>query len=261
MKDQDLWNKVGYFSIAYLKDFSDKIKYLFKEKNYKIDLIVGGGNTGASITRLTQIILKDLKIKVPSLALPIYRYTPTEKNKKPYEGENKDKFDNSILLDDVKKKLKNISCNTVLFVDDEIGEGNTAKMVLDLLIKSTKKPIKNYYIIAEDQDFLKTNNWIKKYSKINIEFMPYRKGIKNLFNVITYNVPYDYNVKIKNIISVDELPETAYMNVLLGEPVKEFINQKPVFTHKYEKILLNKIPEFKQIQKEYLEYLKIILNL
>jgi len=259
MKDQDLWNKVGYFSIAYLKDFSDKIKCLFKEKNYKIDLIVGGGNTGASITRLTQIILQNLKIKVPSLSLPIYRYTPTEKNNKPYEGGDKDKFDNSILLDEVKKKIK-MPLNTVLFVDDEIGEGNTARMVLELLIKASEKPINNYFIVAEDQDFLKINNWVNKYPKINIKIFPYRKGIKNLFNVITYNVPYDYNIKIKNIIPDDKLSETAYMNVLLGEPVKEFINGKPVFTHKYEEILKNKILEFKEMQKEYLEYLKIILN-
>ncbi|MDD4353069.1 MAG: phosphoribosyltransferase [Candidatus Nanoarchaeia archaeon] len=261
MKSEELWNKVGYFSIAYLKDFASKIKELFIEKNYKIDLIVGGGNTGASMTRLTQIILKDLKINIPSLALPIYRYTPTKKNNKPYEGGYKDKFDNSILLDDVKKKLRGISFNNVIFVDDEIGEGNTAKMTLDLLIKASEKPIKNYFLVAEDQDFLKINNWVNKYSKINIKIFPYRKGIKNLFNIITYNVPYNYNVKIKNIIPVNELSETAYMNVLLGEPVKEFINGMPKFTYKYEEILNKKIKGFKKMQKDYLEYLKIILNM
>ncbi len=88
------------------------------------------------MTRLTSIILNEYNIKIPVVNIPIIRFKP-EEGKPRFEGSDKDKFDNTILLSDVKKEVKKINhpINNILFVDDEIGESISAKKSLDLIMK------------------------------------------------------------------------------------------------------------------------------
>lgn len=249
----ELWSNVGSFSIDYVKRFAATIYYLFKESDYKIDLLVGAGNSGVQMTRLVKIILDDYNIKIPILNIPIYRYKQDKEGKDQYEGT--DYFNNDILLGYVKKDIGKIKFKTVLFVDDEIGEGKAAKAAIKLILKSMINKNKlNYLIVAEGHDF--KPEW--SFRNVIIKFCPYEKGIEGLFNVICYNVPYEYQLKIKD--ALPDLSSRKYMNVLLSEPIKEFNKGKPIFTNNYEAILKEKIKDFDKMQKKYLLHIKNLLS-
>lgn len=125
-----MWNKTGYFSVFRVKKFAATMYHLLKESDFKIDLIIGAGNSGAQMIGLTKIILKEFKIKIPLIETPVYRYKPYKDGRDRVEGRESDKFDNYALLDHVKNELANKSIKTVLFVDDEIGGGTLLRQHL-----------------------------------------------------------------------------------------------------------------------------------
>lgn len=254
---KDPWSKISIHANLHLKKFASTIYHLLIEKKIKVDLVVGAGNSGVVLTRLTKIILNHYGLNIPFLNIPVYRYKPHKTGEDRYEGNEEVKFDNNVLLPLVKRELKNLkNIKTVLFVDDEISEGNSAKAVLKLLIKSLSNNRINYLIVAEDQGFKIQKN---EFPNIRVKFYPYAREIEGLSNVISYNVPYEIKQEILKHLSEGKLMARKHMNILLSEPLKEFNKKNPSYTHEFEGVLKKEIPNFSEIQDQYINYLKNIL--
>ncbi|MBN2016360.1 phosphoribosyltransferase [Candidatus Dojkabacteria bacterium] len=249
----ELWNRVGEISLEHLKKYIEKICWLIHEKKYKFDLIIAAGDSGIGMVEITKLIYKRLGKPFPQvLKFPIYRYYPGS------EELEKNEFDNDHLIPELKRQLNRISrVEEILFVDDEIGQGNTARISIELILSVLKclelrKEKLLYVIVAEDQGFEVDSIKLG----VRVEFYPFASEIKGLNNIVSYNIPYKIYSPIRKIYEDTELESKAMMNVLLDQPVKEFNNGKPRFTYKYNKILKRKIGNFEKLQKEYREFLR-----
>ena len=143
---------------------------------------------------------------------------------------------------------------TALFVDDEIGKGITAlslfRLLNDALQKQGKERIQTYCIIAENQGFLPPPQ------EPAIIFMPFDQEIEGYNNVIFYATPPSLEEPIIRVLGDDgSFAFHKRCNLLLGLPIKDYNNGKPVFTDRYLHTIQQHIVRFPDIQKEYRKFL------
>lgn len=252
-KASSLWDNVGIYAKEHLSRYIAMIYHLIEEEKKRFDIIIAAGDSGIGMVGITGMIFTELNVEFPQvLSLPIYRFLPGSDEKA------SNRFDNSHLIPPLRKQLRGLgNIKRMLFVDDEIGDGNTVEIALELILEASKKegirfdrPICT--IVAEDQGF--DPGRIKL--EVKIDFQPYTSEIKGLNNVITYHIPYKFYSPIRKLYSDKELESKALVNILLGLPLKDFNSGKPRFSYKYNNIIKEKISNFKQIQGEYRKFLK-----
>lgn len=160
------------------------------DSNEGYDLIIGPGNSGLFMTKITEITYKQLNIKTPPiLNLPIYRF----------KEDGKTLNDNSFLVPLVREKIQNLnSIKNILFVDDEIMRGLTANECFNLILQAN--PNINHFnatIIAENHFF----EWHYKIPQVSIRFFAYSPLIQNLNGNIGYFMPEDLFKVISSLVS------------------------------------------------------------
>ncbi|KKS38115.1 MAG: hypothetical protein A3G49_00150 [Candidatus Sungbacteria bacterium RIFCSPLOWO2_12_FULL_41_11] len=173
-----------------LSQFIKTFKRLLVNDKRKFDIIIGAGDSGQIMIYLTRLVYELLKVDCPqTVVAPIYRHA---------DEKEAILFDNSTLAGDF-QNISLLNIKDILFVDDEIGSGNAAKGVLDLLLALFKKPIeeKIYTIIAEDGGFDPRGIQV---SNIKIEFIPTKKRVEEVYNAISYIVPEEYEQPIRNVL-------------------------------------------------------------
>lgn len=216
------------------------------------DLLIAAGNSGQSLAKFTELIYQELnKEAPPKLQIPFFRYFPGYRD-------NPDKvFASKTFLTEVVNQIKNVSgeIKNVLFVDDEIGLGLTATGIFNLLnqaLKKINKPkIENYYIVAEDQGFKVP----KEHPEIR--FIPYDLELDGYNNVIFFFNPSEFEDPIENALGDDDrFSFRCRTNILLGVPIKDFNNGKPVYTDRFLKEAEEKIPNLQKLQEQYLIFIK-----
>lgn len=254
-----LWDEVGDYAREWLVKFVKTTQTLFADEKLEVDLIVVAGNSGVALVRFLKLILDRLDIPMPKvLELPIVRYLPGKKETQI------NLFDNSGLVSLAKQKLTGMQFpSSVLFVDDEICGGTTAFIAMQAVL-SVFKPVVactlRYYIVAEDQGF-DPKKWERLPSPVHVTFVPYAREVPGLNNIIAYNVPYKISSRIRRYYDDKELDAKAVMSILLGGPVKKFVDGVPKFTFMYTQLLQKQIPEFSLLQKQYRRYLKRIIDM
>ena len=112
---------------CHLKDFVRAIYNLVAIDGVKFDLIIGAGNSGLVMLKVTELIFEHCKWELPpQLRLPIQRYV---------KGTDGELYKNISLMPCAKEQIRGISSLTkVLFVDDEMGKGITIKTSLALTL-------------------------------------------------------------------------------------------------------------------------------
>jgi len=232
------------------------IKELIQENGLRFDLLIAAGNSGLSLAKFTELIYQEFNKDLPQeLYIPFFRYFPGHRD-------NPDKiFDSKIFLPTIINQVKNskIEIKNVLFVDDEIGLGITAISIFNLLnqaLKEAEKPrIDNYYIVAEDQGFkMPTEN-------SSIKFIPYDFELDGYNNVIFFFNPWEFEKPIIEMFGDDDkFPFHQRTNLLLGLPIKEFNSGHPIYTDRYLKIAQERIPNFNNLQNNYLAFIKTAIK-
>lgn len=252
---KDLFGEaLHYLAIQHFKKFIATLYYLLAEKKIKFDLIVGAGDSGILLAKITGMLYVKLNLETPLiLNLPVVRYKYTYLK---YQGQPLELFDNSVLIPLAKEKLKDLKkIENILYVDDEIVRGVTLKEAIKITLKATDKNKLankiNLILIAEDQDFNPTDFL----GNVNLEMYPFAKEIKGIHGVINHIVPKDIENEIKKHFSEENTGKKIRLNMLLDLPSKEkeiiegmFI-PKPVFTEKYNLEVKRKIPNFSDMQK------------
>ncbi|MBI2599866.1 hypothetical protein HYW43_03030 [Candidatus Daviesbacteria bacterium] len=261
---QKLYNPDDIFGLSlrilalrHFKRFIAVLYYLLSERNIKFDLVLGAGDSGILLTKITEILYKKLNLTPPViLALPIVRFKYTYIR---YEGQPLELFDNSVLIPQTKEKLKDlVKLENILYVDDEIAYGVTLSKAVKVVLKATdqSKQAKkiNLTVVAEEQDF----NPKEFFENVNLEVYPFAKRVKGIYGVINYMVPWEIEKQIKDHFSEEEVGSKVRLNMLLGLPSKEkeIIEDKlmpmPEFTDKYNQKAKKEIPNFSSLQKEML---------
>ncbi len=247
-------NDIRQKALSNLKGLVKVITNLVQDNKIQFDLIIGSGDTGIAMVKLTEMIFSELNISMPTkLVIPYYRFT------KKHTGEGETFQNNTILLPGIKEQLRDLrNIQSIMFVDDEIGKGRTVKGVIELLIQvrkelSQNKP--NLYIIAEDRSYNKDQDLD---TLVNVQYCPFAEG-EPMGNAISHIVP----LEIKEVIvrSYGNLYQKEELNVLLNLPIKDKReDEKPVWSYDLLDNLKKKIINFNELQLRFELYLKDLIK-
>jgi hypothetical protein len=217
----------------------------FKES---YDLLLGSGNSGLFMTKIAKMTYDALNITAPSvLNLPIYRFKE--------DGETL--HDNSFLVTYVKEELKGLQpISNILFVDDEIMRGLTAKECFNLILKAY--PNINHIsatIIAENHFF----EWHYKMPKVLMSFFAYSPLIQGLNGNIGYFIPQKLFDNIQQ-----NVPEVRSYNhamaIVIGGGIKKTENNKQHFDFDIELALKNSLPNYEKEKNALAEELQVLVK-
>lgn len=236
-------NKIGEESLE--KFVKVLCKLLITDKR-KFDLITSAGDSGQIMIFITKKVYELLDVPIPpSIIFPIYRYKDYPK---------KILFDNSSVLNDYSNKNIPSNIKNILYVDDEIDQGNSAWATINLI--RTLKRIDNftYTIIAEDGKFNKRNFDNQNF---NIEYISPKKRAYGVYNAISYTIPKEFEDPIQKALTKEKIiwKDKQIMCILLNLPIKELNNGKPEFNFRLFEIVKILIPNFNDLQKNYQKYL------
>lgn len=233
---------------------------LIAQNKENFDLIIAPGNSGIMMGKITEMTYEYLGIKSPPiLKMPIYLRDRTGK---------RIKFDNSVLIPQIKKQLKNVkNLNKILFVDDEINQNDpkTARVVLNLIKGSVSEKLANkvsVFIVAEGRwkGILRNID----ISGFKIKFMPFeiadKKEWKGIFNFVSYEIPWKIQEQIRKYYSDKIIGSKEMFCILFGEPIKLFNNGKPTLSHKWEPILKRKVGNFSKLQGSFKIHIKTLIK-
>jgi hypothetical protein len=233
-------SRIKMFVAAICRQLTD-----FKE-NY--DLIMGSGNSGLFMTKIALITYDTLNITAPPvLNLPIYRF----------KEDGNTLYDNSSLLTQVKDKLESLPpINNILFVDDEIMRGLTAKECYSLILKAFPETNHlNATIIAENHFF----EWHYKIPKVSMNFFAYSPLIQGLNENIGYFIPQELFNNIQQIIPEVKSYNQA-MAIVINGGIKKLKNNKGYFDFDIEKNLKTNLPNYEKEKNELLEKLQNLVK-
>jgi hypothetical protein len=229
--------EIGYESLeAYVKE----LQSLLGEDKNQYDLLVGGGDSGQIVVKLAKLVYEHLGLECPpALLLPTFRHSdyeetiPLDNSQLPTpEG-----FDGSVI-------------QNVLFLDDEVGSGSTAKGTLQWL-RLHAPHLNKYTIVAEDGGFV----WDEEVPDVTVEFVSTKKQRENVFNAISYIIPSDFEKPVQEALAdTPDLNDKQVMCVLLGLPTKEFNDSRPHFTNALYEIAKAKLPNLGSLQAGYQDY-------
>jgi hypothetical protein len=246
-----------------LKRFAAMV-YHFISREEKLDLITSGGNSGVATTAIAQLVYeKTGLIPPPIVVLPVIRPS------------NKDgiKIDTSYLQLRL-KGIKNIS--RILFVDDEIMRGQTAKICFEAiwgqLKNETEKTRLSCTIIAENHFFV----WRYDLEGIAVRFLPFAMVLQGYNGNFGYLIPSDLLNGIQEALKQDVPDRNEALAILLGnkrkvlsgktavfqndmgvimsEYIENYANKREVFISRIEELVEQGIQEYrdKEITFKYL---------
>lgn len=209
----------------------------------KYDLILAGGDSGNIMAWITNAIYEEKGLSAPeTIVLPIYRHVDAAETVL---------FDNRIFKSQVilpANRLENI-----LIVDDEVGVGNTLNGLLQTLAEVTQDKPKITFIAEDDGfDASKIAGW-------DITFMPPQPKVKDVFNAVSYIVPYwEYQVPVKKVLEpiLVDMNDKHVMATLLDLPIKQWNDGKPEFTYAFRDECMEKIDNFTDTQQNFQAFVR-----
>lgn len=246
---ESLW----YLALRNFKRFVAVLDYLINNNDF--DLILFGGDSVVSLSKVTEMVYEELGKKPPTIIyLPVIRWEPKWLN---YTGQETKRFDNSVFIPQIKKEVNSLEkLENLLFVDDEIANGITARDEVSLILSTIAKnklanPL-HLTMTAEDQNF-NSDNFLEN---VICDFYPFAQN-EGISNVLSYIVPWDIEKQIREYFNDEEMGSKVIVNSLLNLPSKDFerfpqyIMERPQFSNKFINQLESKIPNFKNLQQEF----------
>lgn len=244
-------NDIDQKALSNLEGFVKIITNLVRSNKISFDLLVGSGDTGIAMVKLTEMTLSEINVPIPTkLVIPYYRFV--EK----HVGEGEPFQSNSVLLPEIREQLKDVkNIQSILFVDDEIGKGRTVKGIVELLVQAKEELFQkriNLYIVAEDRSYAGQDLG----NLVNVQYCPFGEGGLE-GNAISHIIPPDIKEHIKK--SYRNLYLKEELNALLNLPIKAKDNEKPKWSYDLLNGLKNKLENFDTTKVE--EILNDIKNI
>jgi len=236
-----------------LSEFVKSIKRLVIDESIDFDLIIGAGDSGASMVKIAEIVFQELHLSVPkTLLIPFFRFS----QKDVARGEIFNSID--VYVSEATKVISGFSqIRNILFVDDEIGQGRTVDGVIKVLEKVIPDAGNiNFYILAEDHGF--NSDSIK--SEIAIHFVPFSLFQKRINNAISYIIPYEIEKKITDRFTDREIGSKVRMNSLFELPSKELKDNTPFWSYEILGKIKKEIPNYYKLQLDFENYIHSIIK-
>lgn len=98
----NIWGQsLHSLALRHFKRFVAVLYHLIVKEEKQLDLIIGGGDAGVWLAKVTETLYQKLNLKPPVIiTLPIVRFKFTYLK---YKGQPLDLFDNSVLIPETKK--------------------------------------------------------------------------------------------------------------------------------------------------------------
>lgn len=247
LSDDKQWEMVNSFGLLWLIKYINTLKKIVTNNN--IELIIGSGNSGVFMTEIASLVYSSLNIKLPNIYLfPIYRKIDDFKNLK---------IDYTNYLNSV-AYTTNLNLENILFLDDEICNGNTLESTLGIL-KSLDISFDKFLIVSDDQGFADNKLLLNK----NLVFYPYasgnNSGLGELTNIIAYSTPYFFIETVRKALDI-ELEAHKCINLLFNKGIKDLNKNQAFYNKKYNTTLENKLHlKYQEIQDEYKDFVKFVI--
>lgn len=232
-----------------IRMFSASICKQITTLNNTYDLVLGAGNSGLFMTKITKKVYEYLNIKTPPiLNLPLYRF----------EEDGKTPNDNSFLIPKVKEKTQGIDLiKNALFVDDEIMRGITANECINLILQAD--PNINHFnttIIAENHFF----EWHYNIPRASIMYFAYCPLIQGLNGNIGYFIPGDLFKDISSLIK-EKIAYNHAMAIIVGGALKKKdSNGIPYFDYAIESNFKNNIDNYDDKKNSLMDRLEELVK-
>lgn len=226
-------------------------RLLVNQKEH-FDVIVSGGNSGLYVSKIAEYAYEVLEIpKPPILRLPVYRYIETDlpETEAPL-------FDNSALLPLVKEQLGNISqVKNILFVDDEIRIGTTARNCFELILEAvygSKNSNRCSCVIIAEHHFFE---WHHNTPNLAVRFYAHSRLIPGVTNIISHFLPESMFNEIKGLLGNDITYNHA-LALVIGGGLKTRDSGLPKFDPSKVLLLASKIENYERKREKLLSELK-----
>lgn len=227
-----------------IRMFSAAITRQLIDEDQIFDLLIGPGNSGLFMTKITELIYEELNKQIPSvLNIPIERIL---------EGDTVTK----ILAGYAEIPSLEDKILSILFVDDEIMRGLTAKVSLELLLKAN--PGINHIdatIIAENHFF----EWHYDMPKVSVRFFAYARLIQWINGIVGHFIPNELFEKIKKEIPEVETHNDA-MAIVIGGGLKRVAGDEPYYDLAVNNVLKEKIENYEARQEELMRELRDLVK-
>lgn len=239
------------------KLFIIKIKSLIKNNNF--DVILAPGNSGIMMAKLTSMTYSNLNLKCP----PIIKFATYLRNR----FGKLIHFDNSIIIPDIKKELKDVkNIEKILYVDDDVNCANprTFKETISILKKAAGEKLSKkatVFVVVEGR----RRGGLKRVKRLNIriKYMPFvliTKEWKAISNFVSYGIPWNIQLVVRKYYSDKVVDSKELFSILLKEPIRDFRNNKPILSHRQENKMKRKIKGFNNIQREFEKHIKSLIK-
>lgn len=213
-----------------LKRFAAMLYILLEERGEHFDLLTGGGNSGIAVLEMTKLVYKiTSKVLPPIVLFPVYRQS-NEPNI-------------SIDINLIKDQLKDVNhVNRILFVDDEIMRGQTAKLSFETIrdfLGDKVSPCLSCTIVAENHIFV----WRHDVPGIAVRFLPFAMVLAGYNGNFGYLIP-DETLKCMEPIVGAPIDRNKALALLLGGKVKAKNGLTSYFDTNLESKLFEQVPEY-----------------
>lgn len=242
-----------YLSEIRIKYFAAVITRLLITEQINFDVVLGGGNSGLYMLKLTELVYDALGLPRPRfVCLPVVR------NKRDPETKVESPFDNSVLLPEAKRQLEGIKeIKNILFVDDEIMAGTTSRSSIELVLKAVYGDLTNVHtncaVVAEHHFF----EWHHNTPYLSLRFFSNAKVIPGINNMISRIVPEDFANRVRELVGFGEIPKfNKTLSLLVAGALKEDKVDTPYYNFDKEKVLFEKLENYPQVKSEINSALK-----
>ncbi|OGC56198.1 hypothetical protein A2797_00820 [candidate division WWE3 bacterium RIFCSPHIGHO2_01_FULL_48_15] len=236
---------LGEDALRVLRSYVRTLRALLVKESKQFDLVVGPGDSGAVMVKFTEYVYEALGLPKPRIiSLPVFRSSEEESLPEAQQ------------IEDLSKSqiVNSIGGRSILFVDDEIGKGEAAKITL-AIIKELQEQSRTLdcVTLAEDAGFTTAKRRkIEKSLATKIEFRPFSKHKDKLYNAIFWFIPPELEDSIQHALKELNIEGDKYpMSILLNTPIKKLSNGVPVFSYEMHKSVAQKVPNLNRLQKSF----------
>lgn len=222
---------------------------LLVEKEEKFDLLVAGGNSGIFVMKVVELIYQSLELACPPrIVLPVVRPSNEEGivcGEQYVESQLK-------LIDDIEIKK-------VLFVDDEIMRGQTAKVCFETVKKHLdKRGSKNFLsctIVAENHFFV----WTYELEGVSVRFLPFAMVLQGYNGNFGYLIDDGFLLKLETCLG-NPIDRNKALALLGGGRIKTMKDKVSFFDSTVEEVAVQKVPDYLNKKDLFITKIKDLIS-
>lgn len=239
------------------KSFVLTLRKLLVEEKQQFDLVVGPGDSGAVMVKFTQYVYEVLQIPPPKfLWLPVLRPSQEYFDQASLKAEEQIE----VFSKTVRKQISTEVIGRILFVDDEIGQGEAMQVAISAVAKARGQHqlADHVTVLAEDHGFAADK--IELPNTV-VEFRPFSAYVGGIYNAIFWLIPSRFEEPIKQALRGKKVDSDKYpMSILLNVPLKELANGYPIFSYRFHELVAARVPNLPALQKEFQDYIRRVTN-